>query len=77
MKDATGRVIRVGDRVAYVIKTGTRGWAKFSTVTGFTFNKVEIGGNEEMANGCVWPGSLIIIPPGGDGYATDRTENAE
>ena len=73
MKDATGRIIEVGDEVIIAEKVGTRGYAVFGQVVKITNKMVELR-NVRTGDwsGYRYPGSVIVVPEGTHEFARDR-----
>lgn len=77
MKDATGRIIEVGDEVIIAEKVGTRGYAVFGQIVKITNKMVELR-NARTGDWCGhrYPGSVIVVPRGTHEFARNRQGDA-
>lgn len=63
LKDFTGRVISVGDKLAYPVRSGSQMWLRAMVVNAFTTSPVQIFGINEKGSSVklLTPGRCIII----------------
>jgi len=63
LKDFTGRVIAVGDKLVYPVRAGSQMWLRVMIVNAFTISPVQIFGINEKGSSVklLTPGRCIII----------------
>ncbi len=63
LKDFTGHVISVGDKLAYPVRSGSQMWMRAMIVNAFTTKPVQIFGINEKGSSVklLTPGRCVII----------------